>query len=138
MIYELIVIPIIVVILSQTIKLITNKNVKLSAINVIGKYGGMPSSHTAYVSSLGLLIFMKDGLESTTFAIWLLFSVIVIRNALGLRQEVSRHSTAIESIANTTKTTIPTLTHRMGHKPIEVIVGSLFGLIITIIIKTIV
>lgn len=138
MTHELIIIPTIVVILSQAIKLITNKDAELSAVNIIGKYGGMPSSHTAYVSSLGLLIFLKDGLESTGFAIWLLFSIIVIRNALGLRQEVSRHSTAIESIASKTKSTIPALTHRMGHRPIEVMVGALFGLIVTFAIKTLI
>lgn len=134
--YELITIPIITVILAQTVKLITDDTKgNLNIINVFGKYGGMPSTHTAYVTSLGVLLFLKDGLESTALAIWFLFSVIVIRNALGLRQEVSRHSIAIESVAKKTNTPTPKLTHRIGHKPIEVIAGFLFGLVVTLAIK---
>lgn len=137
MFYELIIIPLITVILAQTVKLVTDDtkgNLNI-IINVFGKYGGMPSTHTAYVTSLGVLLILKDGIESTAFAIWFLFSVIVIRNALGLRQEVSRHSVAIESVAKKTNTPTPKLTHRIGHKPIEVVAGFLFGLIVTLVIK---
>ncbi len=134
--YELITIPTITVLLAQIIKLATDKTKgNLDIINILNKYGGMPSSHTSFVTSLGTLIALKEGFNSVAFAIWFVFSVIVIKNALGLRQEVSRHSVAIEKIAREKKVPIPQLTHRLGHKPIEVIAGFFFGLTITLIIK---
>ncbi|MEA2065330.1 MAG: divergent PAP2 family protein [Patescibacteria group bacterium] len=133
---ELIIIPIIVVVLAQISKLATD-GIKgnLNLINILGKYGGMPSGHTSFVSSIGTLIFLKEGIESTFFAIWIIFMIIVIRDALGARQEISRHSKVIKNIAKKIDITIPILNIRVGHKPKEVIAGMLFGIVATLIIK---
>ncbi|MCK5460300.1 divergent PAP2 family protein [Candidatus Parcubacteria bacterium] len=134
--YELIIIPIIVVILAQILKLATDGiKYNLNLINIFGKYGGMPSGHTAFVSSIGILIFLKEGIDSTYFAIWLIFMIVVARDALGARQEISRHSKVIKKIAEKIDINIPILNTRVGHKPKEVIGGMLFGTIITLVIK---
>ena len=134
--YESIIIPIVVVVLAQILKLATD-GIKhnLNLINIFGKYGGMPSGHTAFVSSIGTLIFLKEGVDSTYFAIWMIFMIVVIRDALGARQEISRHSKAIKKIAEKIDIIIPRLNIRVGHKPKEVVGGILFGTIVTLIIK---
>lgn len=134
--YELIIIPIIVVVLAQILKLATD-GIKgnLNLINVLGKYGGMPSGHMSFVSSIGTLIFLKEGGESTYFAIWMIFMILVARDAVGVRQEISRQAKVIKNIAGKINITIPILNTRVGHKPKEVIGGILFGTIITLIIK---
>lgn len=136
MLYELIIIPIIVVILAQILKLATD-GIKgnLNIVNILGRYGGMPSGHTSFVSSIGTLIFLKEGAESTYFAIWMIFMIIVVRDALGVRQEISRHSKVIKKIAKKIDFDILVLNTRIGHKPKEVAAGMLFGLIVTLIIK---
>ncbi len=131
--FKMLIIPIIVMGLTQFIKIITKQNKGRKTIESLTAYGGMPSSHTAYITSLGLLIALNEGVNSPVFALWFMISVIVIKNALGLRQEVSRHSIALEKINQKIKTSIPSLTHRLGHKPSEVLVGFIFGIIITLI-----
>ncbi|MCD4705556.1 divergent PAP2 family protein [bacterium] len=134
--YELIIIPFITVILAQILKLATDgiKN-DFNIINILGKYGGMPSGHISFITSLGILIIMKHGINSSFFAIWIIFATIVTRDALVVRWEVGLHSSVINKISKKININIPKLTTRMGHKPIEVMAGFLFGTIITLIIK---
>ncbi|MBT4277517.1 divergent PAP2 family protein [Candidatus Falkowbacteria bacterium] len=133
---ELVIIPIVIIFLSQALKLLTD-GIKgnFDLTNIYNTYGGMPSTHTAFITSLGILIAIKDGLDSTSFAIWFILAVVVIRDALGLRQEVSRHSQAIKKIVKGKDISIPPLNTRVGHKPKEVIAGFLFGITATLIIK---
>ena len=134
--YELIIIPLITVIIAQILKLTTD-GVKgnLNITNILGKYGGAPSAHVSFIASLGTLIMMKHGVDSSFFAIWIIFATIVVRDALKVRREVGLHSSIIKKISKKTDIDIPKLTTRMGHKPIEVIAGFFFGTGITLIIK---
>lgn len=133
---ELIIIPVIIILLAQALKLATDeKKGNFDLINIFGRYGGMPSTHTAFIASIGTLLAIKVGLDSPIFALWFVLAVVVIRDAMGLRQEVSRHSLAIDNIAKKTGTEVPKLNFRVGHKPLEVIAGFLFGLSLTLIIE---
>ena len=50
--------------------------------------GGMPSSHTSLVTTLTIGVARDSGIDSTMFSIVLLFSMYVVFEAAGLRQEV--------------------------------------------------
>lgn len=133
---ELLIIPVVTMILAQILKLATDdKKDNLSVLNIFGHYGGMPSTHAAYLASIGTLIALYDNIDSTIFALWVVVTAIIIRDALGLRREVSRHSIAIIELAKKLNSPLPNLNIRVGHKPIEIIAGLLFGFSITIIIK---
>ena len=134
--YELIIIPFITVVLAQILKLATDgiKN-DFNIINIFGKYGGMPSGHISFITSLGILIIMKHGVDSSFFAIWIIFAMIVTKDALGSRREIGLHSSVINKISKKININIPKLTTRIGHRPIEVMAGFLFGAVITLIIK---
>lgn len=49
--------------------------------------GGMPSSHSAGVSSLATYIAMKKGASSIDFALSVIFGVIVMYDAQGIRRQ---------------------------------------------------
>src|SRR5450759_3260957 len=47
--------------------------------------GGMPSSHSALVSSLATEIGIKDGVQSSIFALGVVFAAVVMYDAAGIR-----------------------------------------------------
>lgn len=124
-----IIIPFSVTILSQSIKVLLEfiKYRKFSLDRFINGMGGMPSTHSALVSSLSCLIYLEDG-ASSLFAVTLFFSLIVIYDAMGIRYESGRQARYINMIAGSN------LKEKIGHKPLEVLMGILLGILITLII----
>lgn len=135
--YELIIIPFIIGILAQILKLITGDSIKgnFNIANILVRYSGMPSGHISFIASLGTLLALKDGIDSSIFAIWIIFAIVLTRDALGVRHEVGLHSSVINKISKKINIDIPKLTTRIGHKPTEVMAGFLFGAVITLVIK---
>jgi len=89
--------------------------------------GGMPSSHSSFVVSLATIIYLIEGI-TTAFAVSLVLAFIVIRDAFGLRRTVGEEGIIINQLLKKQK--IKTNTHfSMGHTPLQVIIGSLIGLI---------
>jgi len=94
--------------------------------------GGMPSSHSAFVVSLAAIIYLIEG-TSTTFAISLVFAFVVIRDAFGVRRSVGEEGHVLTQILKKLK--IKTKIHyALGHTPLQVLVGSLIGLITAILV----
>ena len=99
-------------------------------------YGGMPSSHAAFVGSLVTSIGLKDGLTSATFAIALVFAILVIRDAAGLRRRIGYHGAAIEKLITDVKdkSAFPPITTRLGHTPLEITAGLILGAVVAALI----
>lgn len=99
--------------------------------------GGMPSSHSALVVSLSTAIGMIEGVESTNFAIAVVFAGVVMYDATGVRQAAGKHAKAINQIVKqlSSKNTFDdiSLKELLGHTPIEVIVGALLGFFVAYI-----
>ncbi|NQV91078.1 divergent PAP2 family protein [Candidatus Woesearchaeota archaeon] len=94
--------------------------------------GGMPSSHSAFVVSLTTIIYLVEG-ASTTFAISIVFAMIVLRDAYGVRRTVGEEGLLLQEIIQKLK--IKKQTHfAMGHTPLQVIIGSLIGFIVAWIV----
>lgn len=95
----LILIPLIVTGIVQVLKLVTSffKNGRMDWRQV-GEYGGMPSGHTAIVTSFASIVGIVEGFNSTAFAIAIILMIIVIRDALGLRQHLADQAKTIELI----------------------------------------
>ena len=92
--------------------------------------GGMPSSHSAFVVSLATIIYLVEG-TSTAFAISLVLAFIIIRDAFGVRRSVGKEGQAIEKLLKLHKIKSP-FHYALGHTPLQVIVGSILGFIISI------
>jgi len=101
------------------------------------KYGGMPSAHSAFVVSLSTFLALDQGLTSPFFAISIVFAIITIRDAIGIRQEIGHHGQALNALINklpeNEQRVFQTFNEHMGHTPLEVFVGSVFGLTIAIL-----
>ncbi|MEI6288030.1 MAG: divergent PAP2 family protein [bacterium] len=129
--YSLIIIPIIVGFVTQVIKLATDGVPKnLNWQHLMSDYGGMPSSHTAYVASLATVVALREGFDSATFAVALVIMVVVIRDAVGFRREIGKDATLTNKIAKEVfknKKDFQYLHERVGHTPLQVIVGFILG-----------
>ena len=97
-----ILLPLLTTGLTQLIKLLVDlaKTGRLE-IRDLFKWGGFPSSHSALVTCLAVVVGLLDGWYSAAFAIALAFAIIVIRDAMGLRMFVQRNSHAINQIRET-------------------------------------
>ena len=99
---------------------------KQLAFGLIG-YGGLPSNHSAIVSSMTALIALKEGINHPAFGVAITLTFIVIIDANGLRRQVGKHATEINKLA-TAVTNYQTLRERMGHSRIEIISGLVVGI----------
>ena len=96
--------------------------------------GGMPSSHSAFVSALATSVAMLQGLGSVTFAISFVVALVVMYDAAGVRQSVSRQSRIINRIVGELRlgrhiTHIESdLRELVGHTPFQVFAGAALGI----------
>ncbi len=60
--------------------------------------GGMPSSHSAFVSAITTAVGIKRGITSDIFAVSFVFSTIIIYDAMKLRKTVELHSHALNGL----------------------------------------
>lgn len=96
--------------------------------------GGMPSSHSAIVSSLTVSVLLKDGFHSTTFPISFVFAFIVLYDAAGVRYAVGQQAKILNEINRSTeedKLFNKELKEFLGHTKFEVAVGALLGILIS-------
>ena len=98
--------------------------------------GGMPSSHSAFVSGLATAIAMIEGFGSVTFAISVIVALIVMYDAAGVRQSVSRQSRIINRIVGELRLgrhiadIESDLRELVGHTPFQVFAGSALGIVV--------
>lgn len=95
--------------------------------------GGMPSSHSAVVTSLATLIGRDCGVDSPIFAIALIVAFVVMYDACGVRRAAGKQAKVLNEIVNTPGLSDmqvhEKLQEALGHTPVQVFVGALIGLI---------
>ncbi len=103
--------------------------------------GGMPSSHTATVVALTTSIGITEGVTSVYFAISIVFSLIVVHDAMNIRWEAGKQAEVINEwsrllseIHKDGPFTPENLKTMLGHSFSQVIGGFIFGFVISIII----
>jgi len=102
--------------------------------------GGMPSSHTSFVSALCTSIGITEGWNSVAFAITACFSTIVVYDATNLRRSAGYHARVLNEIVPKLLrgevlkevVTYRQLRELLGHNPSEVLVGALIGVLVTV------
>ena len=63
--------------------------------------GGMPSSHTAVVTSLAMLVGKSEGFDSAMFAVALVFAMVVMYDAAGVRRAAGKQAHLLNKIIET-------------------------------------
>lgn len=100
--------------------------------------GGMPSSHTAVVTTLTVGVAVYEGVSSPLFGISLIISLYFIFEATGLRQEVGNQARVLNEIIEKVKEThqfnTDGLQDMIGHTWAEVIGGFALGLLVALIV----
>ncbi|MBY7897492.1 divergent PAP2 family protein [Vibrio fluvialis] len=94
------------------------------AFDLIG-YGGMPSNHSAIVSSAVVIIALQEGIESPVLVVALALAFIVMLDANSLRQQIGKHAKAINILSQNND--VKRLRERMGHTRLEILVGIIIG-----------
>lgn len=96
--------------------------------------GGMPSSHSALVTSVTLAIGLQEGFASPLFALSFAISMIVVYDAAGVRRQAGIHAERInemmKSIFEGSGIPEKELREVLGHTPFEVITGVILGVLI--------
>ncbi|MET0786469.1 MAG: divergent PAP2 family protein [Paenisporosarcina sp.] len=113
--------------------------------------GGMPSSHSAAVTALTTAIAFETGLGSPLFAVSAIFAIIVMFDATGVRFQAGQQAIIINQMRTDFQTfvsqskgwnqkkdieKIKELKTLLGHKPSEVFMGALTGIVISILLYT--
>ena len=106
---------------------------KLDLTRLVGD-GGMPSGHSATVSSLAASAAFVYGLGSFEFAIALVFAIVVCKDAMGVRLETGKQAAIINDIVEAFNVLVSEeklpdakLKEFVGHTPLQVIAGILLG-----------
>lgn len=142
-------------------------NRKSAKVNIITSTGGMPSSHSAAVSSLISSLIFEYGFNSPLVAIATIFGVIIMFDSMGVRRqsgeqglvldELVKHYVKLHNgdlkleVSNNDEEINPVILDTdltaydcmivkkyLGHKPSEVIIGTLTGMLVATFFKYVV
>lgn len=95
--------------------------------------GGMPSSHSAVVTSLATLVGKYNGVDSAIFSIALIMACVVMYDACGVRRAAGKQAKVLNEIVNTPGLSNievqGKLQEALGHTPTQVFVGAIIGII---------
>jgi acid phosphatase family membrane protein YuiD len=123
--------------IAQVLKIFTDfyKNKKLDATRIVGS-GGMPSSHSSLVMGISTAVGLKYGWGSDLYIIVLIFSLIVMYDASGVRRSVGTQAALLNKIIRDIykhkkieEKELKELKELVGHTPKEVIAGAVLGII---------
>ena len=127
--------------ISQVLKVIIELLVhrKVSLDRLFGD-GGIPSSHSATVTSVALAVALTCGWNSVEFAIAFILAIIVMHDAMGVRLETGKQAKVInqmleffQSIESSELSPEEKLKELVGHTPLQVLSGFILGIIIALV-----
>lgn len=107
--------------------------------NLIWKTGGLPSSHSALVTSLCTCIGFKDCKEA--FLVSLVFFMVTVRDAVGVRRSSGLQAKKLNELGSMLKEKgvideYKPIKEVQGHTPLEVAFGILLGFFIGLAFST--
>lgn len=99
--------------------------------------GGMPSSHSALVTSMATTIGEIEGYNSLFFAFSVVMALIVMYDAAGVRRAAGKQAKVLNRIieemeSNDLKFEVR-LKELLGHTPVEVFAGAVLGIVIALL-----
>ena len=99
--------------------------------------GGMPSSHTSFVCAMTTAVGLRNGFETSVFALCCVFSLVVMYDSAGVRRAAGKQAEIInqlvEVIENTGIQMDKKLKELLGHSPVEVAAGAVLGIVIAVV-----
>ena len=124
---------------AQIVKMFTSTDEHFLSKNFfqkLGASGGSPSAHTTVVVSTACINWLNHGFQSSITMVSIIMMIIIIYDAMGVRNHVTKLNKIIKSlIPDDNHASHPYLNNNIGHTPMEVLKGLLFGSIMTLFLK---
>jgi hypothetical protein len=122
-------------IIAQVLKVVINffTEKEFNIKRLIGA-GGMPSSHSSTVAALATAIYIEYGINSPYFALAVIFGLIVLSDAAGVRNAAGKHAEILNVLKDDLQYLLSKnfdnirLKELLGHTRIQVIIGTLIGI----------
>lgn len=100
--------------------------------------GGMPSSHAAGVTTLASAIGLEYGFDGPLFAISAIFALVTMFDAQGVRRSTGHQASILNRMMDDIywkgQIEEKKLIELVGHTPIQVLAGFIFGIVWTLIL----
>lgn len=139
MITEYLYVPLIVFAIAQCIKFLLAMFRGEYRPSLLFASGGMPSVHSATVTSLAMVALIEGGVASPLFGVAGVFAAIVIYDSLGVRRAAGEQAKVlnvlISDLSSSGAVKVPGkyghLREVLGHRPLEVLIGMILGVFLT-------
>ena len=100
--------------------------------------GGMPSSHSAFVTALSVAVGMARGFDSELFAVSFVFSAIVIYDAYRLRGHVEQQAEVLNRLQDRLEAGERIqLSEMVGHSVSEIVAGIAVGIVFGVAVSAV-
>ena len=132
--YEVLFVMFTAIVLAQVLKVVLYTAIRRKwDFRLLTTTGGMPSSHSAGVVSLSMIVGFINGFDSTIFAVALGNAFIVMYDAAGIRRASGRMAVCLNKMMDDfykhdVQASIVKLKELLGHTPFEVFAGAIFGI----------
>jgi|SRR3989339_84690 len=98
--------------------------------------GGMPSSHAAGATALAVSCGLQEGFSSVIFALAAVFAMVTMFDAQGVRRSAGQQAVILNQILEDIylkgELENKRLLELIGHTPLQVIIGSILGMVLAI------
>lgn len=138
--YEALTAGVLAAFFAQVIKffIFTVKSKKIN-FKIFTTTGGMPSSHSAGVMGLATSVGLIEGWNSIVFAISIGFALITMYDAAGVRRAAGKTAACLNRMMDDfykhdVQAIGGKLKELLGHTPLEVIMGAIFGVLFAYIL----
>jgi len=136
---KILIIPLVAAVIAQISKVFIKKNHQKFSWSILWTYSGMPSGHAAITSALTTIIGLEKGITYPGFSIALVFTLLTLRDATGVRRQLGNQGGVINKLVddldddNYLDKRYPHLTEKIGHTPKQTAAGVILGLVIALI-----
>ncbi|MEW5299418.1 MAG: hypothetical protein WDW38_004564 [Sanguina aurantia] len=123
---------------AQTLKIFTHRYKKGTwDLKAMVASGGMPSSHSSLCCSVTTAVALQQGMGSPLFAACVCFSLIVMYDAMGVRQHAGKQAAVLNQVVRSMEAEYPhmvgiKLKEVLGHTPRQVCCGAVLGILVAI------
>lgn len=137
--FQFILVPAMAWVLAQLLKFLLHLIIKrkVDFTRLTGP-GGLPSSHTALTVCLAACIGISEGTASPVFGLALVFALVVMYDAAGVRRAAGRQAGVLNRFIYHHKDPDyhfdEELKELIGHTPVEVIAGAALGILIAFLL----
>ena len=110
------------------------KTRSLASLRQLYFSGNMPSAHSATVVALLTVIGFKDGVSSGLFGLAAIFTAVVLYDAVMVRRSSGEQGESLTHLIKEQNSSVRLPRVAKGHTPLEVVVGSVVGLVVGVLV----